>query len=68
VATGGVLSSDVPLGKEGLGLDSIAIAEVLLECEHHFDVRLLSLLQGPPLTMTRLVDHLTQSLKEETTA
>jgi hypothetical protein len=68
IVAGGSLPGDVVLGADGLGLDSIAIAEVLLECEHRFDVRLISLLEGPPLTLTRLVDHLTRSMHEETPA
>jgi acyl carrier protein len=68
VIAGGALPGDAPLGANGLGLDSIAVAEVLLDCEHHFGVSLLVLLQGEPLTLTRLVTHLTQSLKEETPA
>ena len=68
VAADGVLPTDVPLGADGLGLDSIAIAEILLDCEQRFGVRLISLLEGPPLTLNRLVDHLTRSLQEETPA
>jgi acyl carrier protein len=45
---------DLPLGSEGLGLDSIAIAEVLLACERHFDTRLTDLLDGPPITVARI--------------
>jgi acyl carrier protein len=45
---------DVPFGVEGLGLDSIAIAEVLLECERHFSIRLTDLLDGPPITVGRI--------------
>jgi acyl carrier protein len=68
IVAGGPLAADVVLGADGLGLDSIAIAEVLLECEHHFGVNVLALLEGPPLTLTRLVDHLTRSMQEETPA
>jgi acyl carrier protein len=48
---------DVPLGAEGLGLDSIAIAEVLLDCERHFGVRLTDLLDGPPITVARIASR-----------
>ncbi len=46
---------DVPLGADGLGLDSIAIAEVLLVCETRFGVSAVELLAGPPLTVRRLI-------------
>jgi acyl carrier protein len=48
------LFDDVPLGSEGLGLDSIAIAEVLLACERRFGTRLSDLLDGPPITVGRI--------------
>jgi acyl carrier protein len=48
---------DVPLGSEGLGLDSIAIAEILLDCERRFGVRLADLLDGPPITVSRIASR-----------
>lgn len=45
---------DLPLGSDGLGLDSIAIAEVLLACERRFEARLTDLLDGPPITVARI--------------
>ena len=52
---------DLPLGAEGLGLDSIAIAEVLLDCERHFGVRLAAdLLDGVPITARRIESRLEQ--------
>lgn len=68
VGASDVLPFDVALGAEGLGLDSIAIAEVLLDCEQRFGVSAISLLEGEPLTLTRLVAHLTGSLEQETPA
>ena len=53
-------TDDVPLGSNGLGLDSIAIAEVLLECERRFDVRLTDLLDAP-VTVRRIVARVEQS-------
>lgn len=50
---------DVPLGSEGLGLDSIAIAEVVLDCERRFGVRLTDLLDGPPITLARIASRVT---------
>jgi acyl carrier protein len=53
-----VLSAELPLGASGLGLDSIAIAEVLLECERAFGVEAVEpLLAGPPLTVGSLLAH-----------
>jgi acyl carrier protein len=46
---------DIVLGAEGLGLDSIAIAEALLDCERRFEVRLADLLDGAPITVSRIV-------------
>ena len=52
------LADDVPLGAGGLGLDSIALAELLLECEARFGLATAAeLLAGPPLTVGRLVAH-----------
>jgi acyl carrier protein len=68
IGAGDELPGDVTLGAEGLGLDSIAIAEVLLDCEHRFGVSVISLLEGEPLTLTRLVAHLTATLEQETPA
>lgn len=54
------LSDNVTLGSDGLGLDSIAIAEVLLDCQQRFGVSVTELLEGEPLTLRRLVAHLQQ--------
>jgi acyl carrier protein len=54
------LSHDAPLGADGLGLDSIAIAEVLLDCQQRFGVSVMELLEQEPLTLRRLVQHLEQ--------
>jgi len=52
------LADDLPLGTGGLGLDSIALAELLLECEARFGLATAAeLLAGPPLTVGRLVAH-----------
>lgn len=57
------LADDLRLGQGGLGMDSIALVELLLDCEQRFGLRAGSwraadLLEGPPLTVGRLVDHL----------
>jgi acyl carrier protein len=52
------LPDALPLGAGGLGLDSIALVELLLECEERFRLPpALSLLEGPPLTIGLLVAH-----------
>jgi len=57
-APGIPLDEEVSLGADGLGLDSIAIAEVLLECEERFDRSCGQLLESDGLTIARLVRHL----------
>ncbi|MGZ5433992.1 MAG: hypothetical protein ACXW5U_26815 [Thermoanaerobaculia bacterium] len=57
-APGTTLDEELPLGAEGLGLDSIAIAEVLLECEERFGASCGQLLESDGLTIARLVRHL----------
>lgn len=49
------LPSGTLLGAEGLGLDSIAIAEVLLGFEERFGIPAAELLEGEPVTFGRLV-------------
>jgi hypothetical protein len=49
---------DLPLGAGGLGLDSIAMVELLLDCEARFGGRATDLLAGEPLTVGRLIAHL----------
>jgi Phosphopantetheine attachment site len=52
----------VPLGSPGLGLDSIALAEVLLDCAEHFGVPVPTglLAEGGSLTIDKLVDYVTE--------
>lgn len=53
------LGNDVPLGTGGLGMDSVAIVTLLLECEARWGVSFpAELLDQQPLTLGRLVDHL----------
>lgn len=54
----GDLPGDLRLGSGGLGLDSIALVELLLDCEQRFGIpRPVGLLEGEPLTVSLLVDH-----------
>jgi len=57
------MTDDLPLGPEGIGLDSIAIAELLLDCEGRFGVDGMGLLVHPeqPLTVRHLVDHVAET-------
>ena len=53
------LADGLPLGSGGLGLDSIALVELLLDCERRFGAPAAAeLLAGEPLTVGRLVEHL----------
>jgi acyl carrier protein len=54
------LSDHLPLGADGVGLDSIALVELLLECETRFGVSASELL-GEPLSIGRLIEHLEQA-------
>ena len=52
------LRDDVEIGSEELGLDSIAVVEVLLECEERFGVEVVGLLERGPLRIGELARHL----------
>lgn len=57
----GELSKDVSLGEAGLGLDSVEIVELVLECGERAGVAGYDaddLLASEPVTLGRLVDHL----------
>jgi hypothetical protein len=49
------LPDDLRLGTGGLGLDSIAVVELLLECEQRFGIPPMGFLDGAPLTVGRLI-------------
>jgi acyl carrier protein len=52
------LPADLRLGPGGLGLDSISLAELLLDCERRFGLTSSAdLLAGPPLTVGLLISH-----------
>lgn len=51
------LAADLPLGEQGVGLDSIAIVELLLEGEERWGVPVLDLIEGPPLRVGDVVEH-----------
>ncbi len=58
VMHGEALGDDLALASGGLGLDSIALVELLLDCEERFGtLGIEELLAGPPLTVGRLVDR-----------
>lgn len=53
------LSAETPLGAAGLGLDSITLAEIILDCGEQFGVEPpISLLAEERLTVGRVIEHL----------
>jgi acyl carrier protein len=61
---GGIqLTDEVSLGGEGLGLDSIEIVELLLDCEERVGVGTEpdGLFEGGEINLGRLIDHLAQA-------
>ena len=53
------LRPEMSLGSGGLGLDSIALVEVLLECEDRFGVSIAAeMLEQPSLTVGLLVERI----------
>jgi acyl carrier protein len=61
-----VLADGTPLGSDGVGFDSVAVVELLLECETEFGVRLpRELFEGPPLTVGALVAAVTAARQGE---
>lgn len=58
------LDPALPLGANGLSLDSIAIVEVLMACEEQFAVTIAAdLLAGEPLTVGRLVSAVEEAVE-----
>ncbi len=64
LAGNGVLPEDLRLGAGGLGLDSIAMVELLLDCERRFGVPATGLLEGAPLTVGRLIAHVRDAVPQ----
>lgn len=55
---GADLPDDLRLGSGGMGLDSIAMVELLLDCQRRFGIPApVDLLVGTPLTVGLLVAH-----------
>ena len=54
--TGG-LSDDAPLGEGGLGLDSIAVVELLLDFEERWGISAQPLIEGPAPRVADVVGH-----------
>ena len=57
---GAELHDALSLGSDGLGLDSVAMVEVLLECEERFGVTIAAELleRAAPLTVGTIVDRI----------
>lgn len=57
------LPDDTAVGRAGLGLDSIAIVELLLDCEAVLGVPFpAAIFDTGPLTVRRLIDHARRSI------
>jgi acyl carrier protein len=57
-SSGRDLPDDTAVGRAGLGLDSIAIVELLLDCEAALGVPFpAAIFDTGPLTVRRLIDH-----------
>jgi acyl carrier protein len=57
----GGLREEAPLGEDGLGLDSIEIVELIVECEERIGQpgrRAQDLLESGPMTLGQLIDEL----------
>ena len=53
------LHDDLSLMGEDIGLDSVEVAELLLDCEEHFGVTLPpEITEGDPLTIRKIVDRI----------
>lgn len=58
-ARGAALHPDLPLGNGGLELDSVALVDVLLECEEAFGITIAAeMLAAPSLTVGALIEHI----------
>jgi acyl carrier protein len=51
------LADDLPLGRGGLGFDSVRLVELLIACEDHFGVPFPAELVQTALTIGALVAH-----------
>lgn len=58
----GSWTDDLALGSEGIGLDSVAIVELLVHCEESLGVAFPDSLLESRLTVGRLVDHLARAI------
>lgn len=52
------IAREVPLGTGGLGMDSVAVVMLLLECEGRWGVAFPAEMLEQPLTINRMVRHL----------
>jgi acyl carrier protein len=60
----GHLPDDLSLGEDGLGLDSLAIVEVLVECEDRFGVEAAPLIEQGPVRVGALVAHIVHACSD----
>src|SRR4026209_2423401 len=58
------LPDDLRLGGEGLGLDSVSIVELVLDCEEALAISLPPALFDGPVTIGRLIDYAVRAAAE----
>jgi acyl carrier protein len=52
------IPDDLPLGNDGIGLDSISLVELLLDCEAALSLPFpAAVFDHGPLTLRRLIEH-----------
>lgn len=52
------IAGEVPLGAGGVGMDSVAVVMLLLECEGRWGVAFPAEMLEQPLTINRMIRHL----------
>jgi acyl carrier protein len=62
------LSDDLRLGGEGLGLDSVSMVELVLDCEEALAISFPAALFDGPMTIGRLVDYAVRAAAERAEA
>jgi acyl carrier protein len=58
------LPDDLRLGGQGLGLDSVSIVELMLDCEEALAISFAADLFDGPMTVGRLVDYAVRAAAE----
>jgi acyl carrier protein len=58
------LPDDLGLGAEGLGLDSVSIVELVLDCEEALAISIPAALFDGPVTIGRLIEYAVRAAAE----